>query len=173
MHRVLHAALCILAIGAAANASESATEHETLLRATANYLPPDVEQVLAEGKFDLLSLDPSPLSDKQRRRLHSKLFHGYRVLGTTRIQKSAQRDSLLQVLRRSIADSRGTYVYCFDPRHAIRASEGARTVDLVICFECERIEMYAPDKSLVGTDASARPVLNAALKRAGVPLATH
>jgi len=173
MYRVLHATLCILAMVAATTASEAAPEHETLLRATANYLPPEVEQILAEGKFDLLSLDPSPLSDKQRRRLRSKLFHGYRVLGTTRIQKTAQRDLLLQALRRSIADSRGTYVYCFDPRHAIRASDGARTVDLVICFECERIEMYAPEKSLVGTEASAQPVLNAALKRAGVALATH
>jgi hypothetical protein len=170
MRRLSGTTFCIFFLMAATVLPVSAAENETLLRATANYLSPEVERVLAEGEFELLSLDPTPLTDKQRGRLRTKLFHGYRVLGTMRVQKGTQRDRLLQALRHSIADSRGTYVYCFDPRHAIRASTGTQTVDLVICFECERIEMYSPDKSLVGTDATAQPALDVALKRAGVPL---
>jgi hypothetical protein len=65
----------------------SATEHETPLRQVPDFLPPDVERMLAEGKFELFSLDPTLLTDKQRRRLGPKLFHGYRVRGSCKIQK--------------------------------------------------------------------------------------
>jgi hypothetical protein len=148
----------------------SAVGEEVPLRSAPNFLPPDVEQILADGEFELLSLDPYVLTDKQRRRLQGKLFHGYRVLGRVKIPKSPQRDELLRALHQAVANSRGLYIYCFDPRHGIRASVGAQTVDLVICFECERIEIYSPDKALANTDATAKPVFDAALKRAGVPL---
>ncbi|MEN3369285.1 MAG: hypothetical protein V7609_1428 [Verrucomicrobiota bacterium] len=148
----------------------SATEQESPLRSALNFLPPEVEQILAEGKFELLSLDPTLLTDKQRRRLRTKLFHGYRVLGRVKIQKGPQRDQLLQALQQSIANSSGVFVYCFDPRHAIRASVGTRTVDLVICFECQMIKVFPPGSSLANTDATAQPAFDAALKGAGVAL---
>lgn len=159
-----------MSLVAAAVMSVSATEHESPLRSAPNFLPPEVEQILAEGEFELLSLDPTLLTDKQRRRLRTKLFHGYRVLGRGKIQKGPQRDQLLQALQQAIANSSGAYVYCFEPRHAIRASIGTRTIDLVICFACEMIEVYPPGKSLANTDATAEPAFDAALKRAGIPL---
>jgi hypothetical protein len=87
-----------------------------------------------------------------------------------KIAKGPQRDQLLQPLQQAIANSDGAFVYCFDPRHAIRASIGAETVDLVICFDCSMIHVYSPDKTLVNTNATAQPALDAALKQAGVPL---
>ena len=148
----------------------SAAEQESPLRSGTNFLPPEVGRILAEGEFELLSLDPALLTDKQRRRLRTKLFHGYEVLGRVKIPKGPKRDQLLQPLQQAIANSRGVFVYCFDPRHAIRASVGAQTVDLVICFECDMIHLYSPDKALVNTNATAQPALDAALKRAGIPL---
>ena len=148
----------------------SAIGKEVPLRSAPNFLPLAVERILAEGEFELLSLDPALLTDKQRHRLRTKLFHGYRVLGGVKISKGLQRDHLLQALQRAITNSRGVYVYCFDPRHAIRASVGAQTIDLVICFECEMIKIYPPGKSLANTDATAQPAFDAALKNAGVPL---
>ena len=171
MHSASRTAVCIMSLMAAAVISVSATEHESPLRSAPNFLPPEVEQILGEGEFELLSLDPTLLTDKQQRRLRTKLFHGYRVLGRIKIQKGPQRDQLLRALHQSIANSSGAFVYCFDPRHAIRASVGTRMVDLVICSACQMIMSYPPGKSLANTDATAEPAFDAALKRAGIPLA--
>jgi hypothetical protein len=147
-----------------------AAEHESPYREVPDFLPPDVVRMLGEGEFELLSLDPTLLTDKQRRRLGAKLFHGYRVLGRTKVKKGLERDELLQALRESIANSPLYYVYCFEPRHAIRTSVGAKMADLVICFSCNRIEVYSPGNSRTSISAAAQPSLDAALKRAGVPL---
>jgi hypothetical protein len=32
---------------------------------------------------------------------------------------------------------------CFNPRHGLRVSQGLKTVDVVICFECSRLEVYS------------------------------
>jgi hypothetical protein len=160
----------LISVIAATVAAASAVGEEVPLRSAPNYLPAEVEQILAQGEFELLSLDPYVLTDKQRRCLQGKLFHGYRVLGRVKIPKGPQRDQLLQALQKAIANSRGVYIYCFDPRHAIRASVGAHTVDLAICFECEMIRIYPAGEPLANTDATAQPIFDAALKRAGVPL---
>jgi hypothetical protein len=169
MHRP-HVIRRLISIIAATVAAASAVGEEVPLRSAPNFLPSEVEQILAQGEFELLSLDPYVLTDKQRRRLQGKLFHGYRVLGRVKIPKGPQRDQLLQALQKAIANSRGVYIYCFDPRHAIRASVGGHTVDLAICFECEMIRIYPSGEPLANTDATAQPILDAALKRAGVPL---
>ena len=170
MHSASRTILLIISLMVATVLAASAIEQESPLRSGSNFLPPEVERILAEGRFELLSLDPGLLTDKQRRRLRTKLFHGYRVLGRVKIQKGPQRDRLLRTLHQAIANSQGNFVNCFDPRHAIRASVGAQTVDLVICFECSMIEVYSPDKALVNTNATAQPALDAALKHAGIPL---
>ena len=160
----------IISLAAALMLTVSAVGQDAPLRFAPNFLSPEVERILAEGEFELLSLDPSLLTDKQRRRLGAKLFRGYKVLGRVNIPAGPPRDQLLQPLRQAIADSRGLYVYCWEPRHAIRASLCVQTDDLLICFECERIEVYSPEKSLAATDPTAQPSFDAALKRAGIPL---
>ena len=170
MQSVSHTTSRIIALMTATMLTGSAIAEEVPFRQVPNFLPPDAERLLVEGEFELLSIDPTILTDKQRRRLGKKLFHGYRVLGRTKIPKGPQRDQLLGALHEAIANSPLYYVYCFDPRHAIRASLGAQAVDLLICFECERIEVYSPDKSLVATNVTAQPALDAALKHTGIPL---
>jgi hypothetical protein len=169
MHGASRRIFRIISLVGATALAVSAVAEEVPLRGP-NYLPPGVDRILANGEFELLSLDPALLTDKQRRRLGPKLFHGYKVLGRIKIPRGSQRQELLQALHQAIANSSGLYVYCFEPRHAIRASVGAQTVDLVICFECERIEVYSPEKSLAYTNASAQPALDDALKRAKIPL---
>jgi hypothetical protein len=152
-------------------------EDEAPLRPYPNVLPPQVDGFLAEGRFELLSLDPAILTKKQRRRLRGKLFHGYRVLGRVDIPKAPERGHLVQRLHEALASAGYGLAYCFDPRHAIRASVGARTVDLLICFECSKISVQLPDRSpktrpaqFISTSASAQPAFDAALKSAGIPL---
>jgi hypothetical protein len=161
---------CVISLMTATILAVSAMAEEVPLRQVPNFLPADTERLLVEGELELFSIDPAFLTDKQRRRVGTKVFHGYKVLGGTKITRGPQRDQLLHALQEAIANSPLYYVYCFDPMHAIRASVGARTVDLLISFHCERIEVYSPEKSLVATNATARPILDAALKRAGVPL---
>src|SRR5437762_2941592 len=120
-------------------------EEEVPLRPYPNVLPPQVDRFLAEGQFELLSLDPAILTEKQRRRLRGKLFHGYRVLGRVAIPKGPQRDHLVQALHEALAGAGYRLVYCFDPRHAIRVSVGVQSIDLLICFECDKILVHMPD----------------------------
>ena len=170
MHRASSLLAGVLSVTATLLTVSAFAESESPLRSAPNFLPPHVERVLTEGEFELLSLYPYVLTDKQRRRLQGKLFHGYRVLGRVKIQKSPRRDELLRALRQAVANSRGLYIYCFDPRHGIRASLGGQTVDLAICFECEMIRIYPSGDPLANTDATAQPAFDAALKNAGVPL---
>ena len=145
-------------------------EQEVPIHPYPNVFPAQVDRLLTEGKFELLSLDPTLLTKKQRRRLGGKLFHDYRVLGRIEIPKGAQRDQLVQALDDALASAGYGLAYCFDPRHAIRASVGAETVDLLICFECDKILVRLPGTSFVSIGKGAQPVFDAALKRAGIPL---
>jgi len=145
-------------------------EEEVPIHPYPNALPAQVERFVAEGKFELLSLDPTFLTDKQRRRLKGKLFNGYRILGRIEIPKGPQRDQLLQALHDALANAGYALAYCFDPRHAIRASVGAETVDLLICFECDKILLHLPDTSFVSIGKGAQPTFDAAFKRSGIPI---
>jgi hypothetical protein len=84
---------------------------------------------------------------------------------------------LVQALHEALASAGYGLAYCFDPRHAIRASVGAQTIDLLICFECSKILVHLPGTSsetrpaqFISTSGSAQPTFDAALKSAGIPL---
>ena len=178
MHSALPTILRLSSLVVATMLALSAeAEEEVPLRPYPNVLPPQVDRFLADGEFELLSLDPTILTEKQRRRLRGKLFHGYRVLGRVDIPKGAQREQLVQALQSALTTAGYGLAYCFDPRHAIRASVGAQTIDLLICFECYKISVHLPDTSsdarpaqFISTSDSAQPAFDAALKSAGIPL---
>jgi hypothetical protein len=165
-------------VAASMLALSAKAEEEVPLRPYPNVFPPQVDRFVAEGHFELLSLDPAILTKKQRRSLKGKLFHGYRVLGSVDVPKGSQRDQLVQALHEALANAGYGLAYCFDPRHAIRASVGAQTVDLLVCFECSKILVHFPDISsetrpaqFISTSGSAQPAFDAALKSARIPLA--
>ena len=62
--------------------------------------------------------------------------------------------------------TRASGAKCFDPAHGVRISKGEQTMDLVICYECEMIEVwgegYAGKHEL--TADSSREVLTRALQ---------
>lgn len=63
---------------------------------------------------------------------------------------------------------------CFNPRHGIRAKKTDQVLDLVICFECEKLYAYKSDgieHDTVQLKRSAQPILDDVLKEAGIPLA--
>jgi hypothetical protein len=71
-------------------------------------------------------------------------FHGYRILAAIELRGDSK-SKLLGKLYTGMAEETHP-ARCFNPRHAIRAKNGNRYVDLVICFECRQIESWVNGK---------------------------
>lgn len=140
---------------------------------TQNSLPPETRSVLDTGQtFILLSLDPTdPLMRSKSAPPPKETFHGYAVLGKTEIREEKQRADLLRALYKGIADSDGSVMACFKPRHGISVTFGDETVDLVICYECRWIETHAKAGRSILTTRSPEKTFNRALETAGLPVA--
>jgi hypothetical protein len=109
---------------------------------------------------------PELLADPQR-------FHGFEVLGRTTVTDEATRTQALDLIGRACRENDGMIAACFSPRHGVRAVHGGRTVDLVICFECYSLHVYA-DGALAQYGDLARsqePELSALYRAAGLPIA--
>jgi hypothetical protein len=134
-----------------------------------NKLAPEVTTILQKAEqFQLLSLDPEPTKQPPK-----NAFHDYKVLGSTAIKKAAVRKEVVSALLKGME---GTIdpARCFNPRHGIVATHAGKTVELVICFECQQLDVYAPAakeaRRLLINQMPAQ-VFNRVLKGAGVPLA--
>ena len=139
-----------------------------LLGAGPAKLPEAAEQALRSADaVEVLSLDP----DQDAKGPDG--FHGYKVLGKTTVKGDDAAKAVAAVLK-GAADSGGDMADCFEPRHGLRVAHDGKTYDLVICFHCLSIQVYAGDKMIaeeVPTTRSAAPALDKVLKDAGVPLA--
>jgi len=137
-----------------------------------NCLPPAALRILRAPKaIQLLSLMPLRTLNPD-----TPALHGWPILGRVPLADRPERERLVEQIVRGILESDGTQAMCFDPRHAIQASRGSATVDLVICYECLNVQVYL-DKVRLGDalDAlatTAEPVqaLNDVLRRAGIPV---
>ena len=138
-----------------------------LLGASDAKLPEAVEQALKNAdSVEVLSLDPGPEAKG------ADEFHGYKILGRTTV-KGDDASKAVAALLKGVADSPGDMADCFEPRHGLRVVRDGKTCDLVICFHCLAIQVFAGDKMIaeVPTTRSAAPALDKLLKDAGVPLA--
>ena len=150
----------------------------SISHAQKNQLPADAENVLTNAtSFELYSLDP----DRLRSQKAKVKFHGWKVLGSTKIKKADVRKELISKLKQGIKANKGVVAACFNPRHGIRAildkQEGEklkrRTVDLVICFECLSLSVYLNEKNTASVLTTGLPAatFNKVLKKAKIPLA--
>jgi hypothetical protein len=69
-------------------------------------------------------------------------FQGYRILGQVRLEKAEQRKEVATFLGKALHWNILRQALCFNPRHGLRVVHDKRTLELVICFECNRIEVY-------------------------------
>jgi hypothetical protein len=133
-----------------------------------NRLPNAIWDVLANADhFELLSLEPAGGSTGE-----AGHFWGWRVLGSVVVTTTDQ-DALLSALAQGIAENDGWVAACFIPRHGVRATRGATSADLVVCFECAQVYLY-PDGKFSGSvrvSGSPQPVFDRVLSSARVPLA--
>jgi hypothetical protein len=134
-----------------------------------NALRPEVLRSLEdEEPIQLISLSPSR---GLRNSSAPESFHGYGVLGKVTIADPAQRTELVQAINEGIQKSDGRAAMCFMPRHAVQAGSGKSQVDLLICYECRRIEIHQWGKDeAVATTATSRPLFDKILQSAGIAL---
>jgi hypothetical protein len=135
----------------------------------------------ASDQFILYSINPIPklLSDdaaenKQRQKQwgSSEIFQEYRVIGKTEITDSEVKARLLDALYGGLDGENPYRMMCFSPRHGIRAIRGSKTVDLLICFKCARIDVTSPLRTgSISINETAQWVFDRVLTAAKVPLA--
>ena len=134
-----------------------------------NRVPTDASKSLRNARtIELFSLDPA-IRDKTD---GSTTFHGWKVLGSTKLSAGNQRDSLLDALETGIAEHDGTVAACFDPRHGIRVTYEGKQHDFVICFHCFQAEWYIDDVKTEGflLSRSPQPTFDKLLRDASVTL---
>jgi hypothetical protein len=139
-----------------------------LIPARGDEIPPEARDILETAEeFQLLSLDPDKDSERDG-------FHGYKVLGMTRIKAGAPRAELVRALKKGAAEEEGFEAICFQPRHGLRVIRQGKTADFLICFECLNVAVFMGDKGdSFRTTKSPKPVFDKALKDAGIPLPDH
>ena len=137
-----------------------------------NVIPDHVKTILENAtKYEVYSLDPGPGEGVKDG------FHRWKVLGKTTVMAETKRATLLEALSKGVADNKGEAAKCFIPRHGLRATHDGKTIDLVICFECMHVYVYADPKDSEKksdsffTTGSPEEAFDKVLKDAGVPLA--
>jgi hypothetical protein len=135
------------------------------------YLDKAAKETLTGAKeIELLSLDPSEKKTEQDK----DTFHGWKVLGSTKITDEATRKKLTREIETAIDGTRqNDKKQCFIPRHGLRAKAGDRTVEFLICFQCGRVVVYGEKEAIQspGIRKAPEPFFDELLKKAGVPLA--
>lgn len=172
----------VLAVGGVASCvalRPTQTEHD-------NRLPDEVRALLSGAdQMELLSLDPHLRRPATPLRPETGVepvfvieepaigeFHTWPVLGRTTLIDPHARQQVVAAIEKGLADSDGTARQCFYPHHGLHASCQGKTVDLVICYECNQLLVYIDRLETYRlTATTSQPVLNAILKEAGVPLA--
>lgn len=138
---------------------------------SADPLPADPDQLV------LYSIDgPSALKrEDDKAKAEGEMFHDWPVLGKVEIADPEQRRAIINAVNAATRDKSEVQAKCFIPRHAIRMVKGSETLDVVICFQCRNYERFPP-RPLSGNHyepiaSSAQPLLDEALRNAGIPLA--
>src|ERR1700722_14232822 len=124
---------CPCAFGVLLLAASAATPAE---KEKGDKIPTAARTILDKAEsFELYSIDPVKPDKKPK-----DDFLGWKVLGKTAVKDADVRKKLIEALAAGAAENKGEVADCFNPRHGIRAKFDGKTVDLVICFECNQVE---------------------------------
>jgi hypothetical protein len=101
------------------------------------------EHLNKAGRIDLLRVNPRaiPKGTKPKK----KAFHGYEILFEVQIE-AKQRKQAADFLGKTFHWNEVRKAACFHPRHGLRAISGKRTLEFLICFECNRVEVFEGGK---------------------------
>ena len=101
--------------------------------------------------------------------------YGLRVLGKVEVADEDRRRKVVAVLREAIKAGPTQASRCFTPRHAIRVTSNGATIDVLICFHCDRYRTYRNGEQELPTtertiSSAHQPFFDALLTEAGIPL---
>jgi len=121
-------------------------------------LPDKVLRCLREHQeMTLYSLDPTLRAEDPA--AGAKRFHQCDVLGAVNITSPETRRFVAHTIDDAVASWDGHPCNnCFHPRHGLRISNERATYDLVICFECQRIEIYSGRRRIAESYLTGSPV---------------
>ncbi|RYG71597.1 hypothetical protein EON80_05025 [bacterium] len=97
-------------------------------------------------------------------------FHGWGIFGQKRVTDPQMKERLVTALYSSM-DSSAPQYSCFSPSHGLRATRGGRTVDVVICFSCGKVDIYDRGQlryHYLPISKEASPVFEKAIKAVGL-----
>ena len=83
---------------------------------------------------------------KEQPRGKGQTFHSWPVVKQKEITDPNTRKQLTGALFQAMADQKAGAL-CFVPHHALRVVRGKKTVDLVLCFTCQWVDIYHGGKT--------------------------
>src|SRR5262249_23043736 len=128
---------------------------------------------------ELFSIDPDPGPEGEPRMPDGRgagfTLQQWPILGSVVIDPAAGR-AITETLVLACEGWDGSEDECaFEPRHALRAKDADRSVDLVVCFACDHLVIDWSDGHrfhyLMGGHRELKRRMNDLLCQAGVPLA--
>jgi hypothetical protein len=130
--------------------------------------PAEVTLFSIDGMSQRNPLDRDKPPDKE-------LLYEFPVLGRVSITDPELQRRVVTAVKQDLDSSNGERYLCFYPRHVLRVVEGGRTIDLVICFQCNDYHVYVDGKPAKArtrsVDKNSQELLNKILTDAGIPLA--
>jgi hypothetical protein len=138
-------------------------------------LPSDVKEIFENAdQIELYSIKPHsvvPVGDKSPEVIKRREagFLGYEMNGKVSITDNAKIKEVSWAIQRDIAEYTRR-ASCFEPRHGIRATQGSKKVDFLICYACSIIYYYSDNGKdhRATTSGSSRPTLDKILNEAGI-----
>jgi hypothetical protein len=134
-------------------------------------LPKEARDLLAGAlEVEVISVDPEvePPPGKPA-------FRGRSVLGSTGVTDKEDRAKLVKEVTDAVERSPWSNIgLCFRPRHGVRVKSKDRVLEIAICYECHRVEVFVNDERIAveSTQESSEKLLDSILTRAKIPLAT-
>src|SRR5262249_4583016 len=106
-----------------------------------NKIPDQAREILEKAtQFELFSIGQSPSAKNAKKAPED--FHEWPVIGKTIVKDPDARKRLVAALEKSVEESNGYGMKCFEPRHGIRATYNGTTADFLICFQCRQVVTY-------------------------------
>jgi hypothetical protein len=132
--------------------------------------PDEVTLLSIDGRRMRHPLDRGKPSDQE-------LLYEYPVLGRVSITDPELRHRVVAAVKQDLDDrSDPDKVLCFFPRHVLHVVKRGRTINVLICFQCNRHQIYVDGRKITADEdppvgKNSRELLNQILADAGIPLA--
>jgi hypothetical protein len=122
------------------------------------------------AQLTVVSIYPWPGKDIAPEYLHNPRVQDFAILKSQPVTNPAERQNIVDALRKSTGGEFGPWACVFEPHHALTLRSAAASSDIVICFRCGEInwrdrrgknESGVPSHSI---DRSLLPLLDGVLR---------